>query len=148
MRFRRGVYVSRRSLTAGCQLLLLRLSDDMNANGIVSVPRSQLARDLAAPESRISEWVSQAKVAGFLSVVKPARPGRTAVYQGLDGRAQVRPGVPTEGYGNSDLYGVRPGVPPRGTPSTPPTEGVQADPIETDSTATTSQRSSYEKRSA
>ena len=48
MRFRRGVYAGRDVLTPGCQVLLLRLSDDMNANAIASVPRTQLAEDLAA----------------------------------------------------------------------------------------------------
>ena len=32
MKFRAGVYAGRGKLTPGCQLLLLRLADDMNAN--------------------------------------------------------------------------------------------------------------------
>lgn len=82
MRFRRGVY-QHDGISIGCKLLLIRLSEDMNANAIVSVPRSKLAEGLSVAPARISEWVKQAKAAGFLSVVRRARPGVTAVYQGL-----------------------------------------------------------------
>jgi hypothetical protein len=135
MRFRHGVYANRTRLTAGCQILLLRMSDDMNHNCIVSVPRATLATDLNAPESRISEWVKQAKDAGFLSVVKPAKRGRTAVYQGLIG---VRPGVPQQrdewGTDSRTPSGYAPAYPNGGewgTPSTPPTEVVTNEAIDT-----------------
>jgi hypothetical protein len=82
MKFRRGVY-QHRKIPAGCKLLLIRLSDDMNANAIVSVPRSKLAADLNVAPARISEWVKQAKEFEFLSIVRRARPGVTATYQGL-----------------------------------------------------------------
>jgi hypothetical protein len=111
MKFRRGVYANRRHLTSGCQLLLLRLSDDMSATAIVSVPRSTLAVDLDCPPARITEWIAEAKAAGFLSVVRRARPKVTAVYQGLY--------VASERYAPADLRGtdllssgeVRHGVP-------------------------------------
>jgi hypothetical protein len=83
MRFRKGVFASRRHVSSGCQLLLLRLSDDMNANAVVSVPRSTLAKDLDCPPARITEWISEAKEKRFLDVVRRARPKVTAVYQGL-----------------------------------------------------------------
>lgn len=82
VRFRRSVY-AHPEISAGCKLLLIRLSDSMNANAIVSVPRSTLAADLSVAPARISEWVKQAKAEGFLSVVRRARPGVTATYQGL-----------------------------------------------------------------
>lgn len=100
MRFRRGVYAARRSLTPGCQLLLLRLSDSMDGKAIVSVPRSTLAEDLDCPPARVTEWVAEAKAAGFLSVVRRARPKVTAVYQGLY--------VTPERYAPADLRGTRP----------------------------------------
>ena len=116
MRFRRGVYANRGQISAGCQVLLLRLSDDMDGKCVVSVPRSQLAVDMACPPARITEWIQQAKDAGFLSVVRRARPKVTAVYQGLYvNPLEVRPAVPLEdpiqGYGNPDPTEVRPAVP-------------------------------------
>lgn len=112
MRFRVGVYAARGGLlTAGCQLLLLRLSDDMNANAIVSVPRSRLAQDLRCPPARITEWISQAVDAGYLTQVRRARPNVTAVYQGHVVNPEVRPGVPVQRYGETNPNQVRPGVP-------------------------------------
>lgn len=122
MSFRQGVYGNRDKVTAGCQVLLLRLSDDMSATAIVSVPRSRLASELGVPPPRITEWVKQAKDAGFLSTVRRGRPGVTAVYQGL----LVRPGVPSQRYAQPDQAEVRPGVPQIGTQryaQHPPQEG-------------------------
>lgn len=82
MRFRRGVY-RHPSLTAGCKVLLLWMSEAMNAKAIVSIPRSRMAEDLGVAPARVSEWVKQAKAAGFLDIVRRGRPGVTAVYQGL-----------------------------------------------------------------
>jgi hypothetical protein len=50
MKFRRGVYANRRNISAGCQVLLLRLSDDMNPNAIVSVPRTRHTAEYHAAE--------------------------------------------------------------------------------------------------
>lgn len=117
MRFRKAVYAARRDLTSGCQLLLLRLSDDMNERCVVSVPRSVLSEDLDAPKPRITEWVAEAVKAGFLSPVVRGRPGVSAVYQGIyRGPSEVRPSVPSTRYGKPDHAEVRPGV-----PSTAPT---------------------------
>jgi hypothetical protein len=113
MRFRRGVYAARRHLTPGCLLLLLRLSDDMSANCIVSVPRSTLAEDVDAPTSRITEWIAEARAAGFLDVVRRARPKVTAVYQGLY--------VAPQRYAPADLRGTPP-ADLRGTPPVPSEE--------------------------
>jgi hypothetical protein len=112
MRFRRGVYANRRKITSGCQLLLLRLSDDMNANGIVSVPRSRLAEDLACPPARITEWIAEAKEHKFLDVVRRARPKVTAVYQGLYVDPKQRSAT-ADLRGTDDLSSgeVRPAVP-------------------------------------
>jgi hypothetical protein len=115
MRFRQGVYVNRGAISAGCQVLLLRLSDDMDAKCIVSVPRSKLAAELAAPAPRITEWIQQAREAGFLEVARRARPRVTAVYRGLYVPPhEVRPAVPLERYGNCDPSEVRPAVPLNG----------------------------------
>ncbi len=115
MRFRKGVYAARNRLTPGCQLMLLRLSDDMNSNAITSVPRSRLAADLDCPPVRITEWVNQATAEGFLSRVRRGRPGVTAVYQGLVVVPEVRPGVPSQRYATTNQAKVRPGVPPNRT---------------------------------
>lgn len=115
MRFRRGVYQGRHVLTPGAQVLLLRLSDDMNANAIVSIPRSKLAEEFDCAPARISEWIKSAKDNGYLDVVRRARPDVTAVYQGLFVESEVRSRVPRPRYGKQDLTEVRESGPPKRT---------------------------------
>lgn len=103
------------TLTNGCRLLLLRLSDDMDQHARVSVPRSVLAEHLGTAPPRITEWVHAAQRFGFLTQVRRGRPGVTAVYQGLVPSAnEVREGVPSERYARADHVEVRPGVPTEG----------------------------------
>ena len=64
----------------GCKVLLLRLLEDMRANGIVSVPRSTLAADLGIAPARVSERIKLARSLGYLDVVRYAQPKVTAVY--------------------------------------------------------------------
>jgi hypothetical protein len=111
MRFRAAVYGKRDGLTNGCRVLLLRLSDDMNANAIVSIPRSKLAHDLDVAPARITEWIQQAKDLGFLDTVRRGRPGVTATYQGLNPGPLGTPGRTSERYARADQAGVRHGVP-------------------------------------
>lgn len=112
MRFRRGVYAARRTLSPGCALLLLRLSDDMDQYAKVSIPRSVLADDLDTSTARITDWITEAVEKRFLDRVRRGRPGVTAVYQGLIRTAdEVRPGVPSQRYATPDHVEVRPGVP-------------------------------------
>jgi hypothetical protein len=115
MRFRKAIYRGRDVLTPGAQVLLLRLSDDMNVNAIVSIPRSTLAEEFDCAPARITEWINQAKKAGYLDIVRRARPGVTAVYQGLNADLKVREGVPQQGYGKQDLTEVRQSGPPNRT---------------------------------
>ncbi|GAB3253207.1 hypothetical protein GCM10027425_12310 [Alteromonas gracilis] len=100
----RGEKVSRQSLcktrgcggiTAGCQVFLLRLSDDMSSECRVSVPRSTLAAEFGCAPARITEWVAMAMRHGYLSRVRRGRPGVTAVYQGLYVAPKVRERVPS-----------------------------------------------------
>ncbi|WP_299051789.1 hypothetical protein [uncultured Nocardioides sp.] len=114
MRFRRGVYAARGRITPGAQVLLLRLSDSMNANAIVSIPRTQLVEEFDCAPARITEWINQAKKAGFLSQVRRPRPGTTAVYQGLVVAPKVREGVPQTEVRKPGHVGVREGVPLEG----------------------------------
>ena len=79
-RFRRSVY-RHPSIPLGCKLMLIRMSEEMRANGCVSVPRDRLASMLNVSRPRTTEWVTRAKDAGFLSTVERGRPGVTAVYQ-------------------------------------------------------------------
>jgi len=111
VRFRRGVYQGRDVLTPGCQVLLLRLSDDMNQNAIVSIPRSTLVDEFGCAPPRITEWINHAVTAGYLSRVRRGRPGVTAVYQGLVIKPEVREGVPSQRYASADHDVVREGVP-------------------------------------
>ena len=120
MAFRQSVYQARPLITPMCQVLLLRLSDDMTADCRVSVPRSQLAAEFKVAPARITEWIKMARKVGFLDLVEAGRPGLTTTYHGLPVRVErVRPRVPSkgtpsrtpEGYESSDPTGVRPGVP-------------------------------------
>ena len=114
MRFRKAVYAANDDMTNGCRVMLLRLSDEMDAKCIVSVPRSRLAADLGVAPARITEWVSKAKALGFLDTVRRGRPGVTAVYQGLRGHATDSLGTPqstNERYARADHVEVRPDVP-------------------------------------
>ncbi len=99
------------TLTNGCRLLLLRISDDMSETCIVSVPRSVLADHLGVAPARITEWIRTATVFGLLDSVRRGRPGVTAVYQGLVPSAGVRRGVPSERYARADQAEVHHGVP-------------------------------------
>jgi len=64
-------------------VLLLLLASGMKANGVVSVPRSQLAQTLGVSPARITEAVNAAVELGLLSRVASGHPGRTAVLQAL-----------------------------------------------------------------
>lgn len=113
-RWRRAVYAPRDGMTNGCRVLLLRLSDDMNANGVVSIPRKRLADELGVAPARITEQMNKARSLGFIAVVRRARPGVTAVYQAMTPQTGVRPGVPTSEVRPPGRQGVRPGVPTSG----------------------------------
>ncbi len=89
-RWRKAVYAPRDGMTHGCRVLLLRLADDMNHNGIVSIPRSRLAEEFGCDPSRVTEWVSLAKRLGFLDTVRRGRPHVTAVYQATIPPSEVR----------------------------------------------------------
>ena len=115
-KFRRAVYARRPGMTDGCRVLLLRLLDDMNSKGIVSVPRSRLATELGVPPARVSERIRLARQLGFLDTVRRARPRVTAVYAAT---------IPPD-------WEVRISTPLRGTdavPLNPPSE-VQIDPTQ------------------
>lgn len=147
MRFRQAVYADRAGMTNGCRLLLLRLSDDMDAKGYVSVPRSALADHLGVAPARITEWIKAATSLGFLDRVRRGRPGVTAVYAakvpalGTPGRTplEVRESRPR---------GVRPGVPlsgPQRYATAVPQEGEQTEGIETAGTSRTPRRGSEDQ---
>jgi hypothetical protein len=128
MRFREAVYRPRApidmydlerdepvtfTVTNGCRLLLLRLSDDMNANAITQVSRTALAQHLGVAPARVTEWVRVAHRFGLLDTVRRGQPGITAVYQGLvPPPGLVLPGVPSTRYARADQAVVLPGVPP------------------------------------
>ena len=80
-KWRHAVYAPREGMTDGCRVLLLRLLDSMNAEGIVSVPRSKLAAELGVAPARVSERIKLARSLGYLDIVRRARPKVTAVYQ-------------------------------------------------------------------
>lgn len=110
-RFRRAVYAPRADMTNGCRVLLLRLADDMNRNGVVSIPRSKLAEEFGVAPARITENITLAKRLGFLGTVRRGRPGVTAVYQGQIPAPEVRPGVPSDMVRKPGGDLVRDGVP-------------------------------------
>jgi hypothetical protein len=95
-------------MTNGCRVLLLRLADGMDAKGIVSIPRSTLAREFGVAPARITENVKLARQLGFLDMVRRARPGVTAVYQATN--PDLRRGTPqrtsSRGTENSTYQGT------------------------------------------
>jgi hypothetical protein len=108
-------------MTDPCRVLLLRLLDDMNVNGVVSIPRSRLSADLGIPPARVSERVKQAREIGLLTVVRYGAPGVTAVYQAsLPDSMRGTSDVPTTG-----LVEVRPPVPSGGTSDVPQSGGLE-----------------------
>lgn len=80
--WRRTVFRSA-AISDAVKVYLLKLADHMKADRTVSVPRSQLARELNRHEQRIAERTRAAIDAGLLDTVSPGYKGHTAVYQGL-----------------------------------------------------------------
>ena len=79
--WRLAVYRSR--LSGSVKVLLLRMADHMRTDRKVSVPRTQLARELGVHEQRVAERIKVAVGAGWLSKVSGGYRGATATYQGL-----------------------------------------------------------------
>ena len=107
-RWRKAVYAPTDGMTHGCRVLLLRLSDDMNHKGIVSIPRSRLAEEFGCDPALVTRWVTIAKRLGFLDTVRRGRPHVTAVYQATIPPSEVRNQyLKDEGLEvtNSHLYG-------------------------------------------
>lgn len=78
----------------GVRVLLLFLADNMKANRMVSVPRSQIAAALGVSTAEVTKRIKAARDAGLLYSVRQGRPGVTAVYQGLFPSLSVgNPGV-------------------------------------------------------
>lgn len=80
--WRRAVYRST-TLSDRVKVLLLYLADHMRDNRQVSVPRAQVAKGLGRSERRVTERITEAHEAGWLSTVTRGQKGITAVYQGL-----------------------------------------------------------------
>lgn len=80
--WRTAVYRSA-AISDAVRVYLLKLSEHMRTDRTVSVPRSQLARELNRHEQRIAERTRAAIEAGLLDTVSPGYKGHTAVYQGL-----------------------------------------------------------------
>lgn len=129
MRWRKAVMAPRDGMTNGCRVLLLRLSDDMNANGVVSVPRQTLADDLGVAPARITEGIKMARQLGFLDIVRRARQHVTATYSGTF--PEVRQGVPLD-----DDSEVRQSRPLRGTPGRTPNKVSEVRPAPTPRSST------------
>lgn len=91
-RWRRAILEPRSGMTDPCRVLLLYLaeSEHMRQSGVVSVPRSTVAKDLGIAPARVSERIALARRLKFLDVVRRGRPGVTAVYQALIPPSEVR----------------------------------------------------------
>lgn len=131
-RWKRAVYAHRPRMTDGCRVLLLRLLDDMNVNGVVSVPRSQLAADFGVPPARVSERIKLARQLGYLDMVRRARPKVTAVYQATIPTPPQTPARGTDPVPHQHKSEVRIPVSVRGTDAVPLSKGseVQIDPTQ------------------
>jgi hypothetical protein len=85
-------------ITDSTRVVLLRLCQNMDRRGYVSMPRSTLAAELNRHGARITERIKLAKEAGFLDVVTAGKPGITAVYRAmLPAAVMVRTGAPQHG---------------------------------------------------
>lgn len=92
------------------RVVLLVLADEMTAAGYVSVPRRKIAETINRHEARVTERLTKAISAGFLSVVRAGRPGRTAEYCAtLPDGAPVRT---TDMVRSAGRVVVRTGAPP------------------------------------
>lgn len=79
--WRRAVFASG-VLSDRTKVLLLLMADHMGTHRKVSVPRSTLAAKLGKTERRITERITEAHRAGFLSTISAGYVGHTAVYEG------------------------------------------------------------------
>ena len=86
------------------KVLLLYLSDHMQPNRKVSIPRAQIARDLGRSERRVTERIAEAHDKGWLDTITRGQKGITAVYEGtfpdppVRGRASVPQNNPTNPF--------------------------------------------------
>lgn len=137
MKWRAAVYAPRKGMTNGCRVLLLRLSDDMNAKRLVSIPRQVLADDLGVAPARITEHIKLARRLGFLDIVQRARQHVTATYAGTIPPSEVRHSVPLES--DSEVRQSRPlgGTPQRTSGDTPEVRSAPHPRIGTDRTLET-----------
>lgn len=142
-RWRAEVYRTR--LVGGTvRVTLLRLGDEMRADGYVSVPRITLASWLGVHPRRVTEHLTAAVDVGLLSRVAAGQPRRTAEYRALlPGRssADARPAThppsggadgrtPRRGAVSSTHRGAdgrTPQTPFRGAP-VQPAKGKRSDP--------------------
>lgn len=156
MKWRKAIYDDLDGMTNGCRVLLLRLSDDMSHDRVVSVPRSVLAEDLGVAPARVTEGIKKARALGFLDIVQRGRPGITATYKGtfpspaktINNPHGGTPQRTSTWYARADQEGVRPGVPQNESAwyALPPTqEVVEAAGIET-ATETTAHNDGYRER--
>jgi hypothetical protein len=65
------------------KVLLIVLADTMTDAGMVSVPRTALAKALNRSPKRVTERIKLAHEAGYLDTVRSGKPGRTAEYQAV-----------------------------------------------------------------
>ena len=80
--WRRAVYRSH-AIGDPVRVLLLFLAEHMKSDRTLSVKRDVIATALGKSERRVSERVSAAHEAGFLSTISPGYRGHVPVYQGL-----------------------------------------------------------------
>ena len=143
--WRRDVFRST-VLSDRAKVLLLFLAEHMNADRRVSLPRAQVAKALGKSERRITERITEAHDAGWLSTVVRGQKGITAVYQGLfpdvlsgtDARPLNRRQSKFSGTPTSPLKGAetrplnRPNDAFRGRTSVPPIEERTSQRVVTD----------------
>lgn len=79
----RAVVYRSASISDAVRVYLLRLSEHMKADLTVSVPRTQLARELNRHEQRIAERTRAAIAADLLDTISPGYKGHTAVYKAM-----------------------------------------------------------------
>lgn len=83
-------------ITDGCRVLLLALAKNMDAKGYVSVPRTELARQIGRNERRVGERLEQAVESHYLTRVRRGQKGVTSVYRAMLPAAQQAANPPAE----------------------------------------------------
>ena len=116
------------------RVVLIVMAEAMTEAGYVSLPRNTLAKTINRAPRRVTERIELARLAGFLNVIRPGKPGQTAEYvatlpahpHGAPVRTKPKGTSATRHGADSSHHSVR-----TGAPSKPDTHGADGGPTNT-----------------